>query len=120
MYPLNWSLNFHALCTHRMTVTECRELFQPKISPKTCTEPLINQRVTVTATGVAAQVAVLHGERHHPVRGHLLPLGARLLPALGLGREGLALHLHPALAHCVLPPPRRDHPPDIKVGPAFR
>ena len=70
--------------------------------------------------GVAAQVAVLHGERDHPVRGDLVPVGAGLLPALRLGREGLALHLHPALAHCVLPPPRRDHPADIQVGPAFR
>ena len=74
----------------------------------------------MTTTGVAAKVAVLHGQRHHPVRRHLVPVRARLLPALGLGREGLALHLHPALAHCVLPPAGRDHPADVQVGAAFR
>lgn len=52
----------------------------------------------------AAQDAVLHGEPDHPVHGHLVPHRAGVLPALGQRREGLALHLHPALAHCVLPP----------------
>lgn len=50
----------------------------------------------------AAQDAVLHRELDHPVHGHLVPDGASVLPALGQRREGLALHLHPALAHCVL------------------
>lgn len=47
------------------------------------------------------------------MRRHLLPHRPGLLPALGLGREGDALHLHPGVAHCVLPAAGRDHPADV-------
>ena len=36
----------------------------------------------------AAQVVVLHRQRHHPLRRHHLPLGPRLLLAVGFRRKG--------------------------------
>lgn len=53
--------------------------------------------------------ALLHSEPDHPVRRHLVPVRARVLPAQRFWREDLALHLHLALAHCVLLATGRNH-----------
>lgn len=38
--------------------------------------------------GVEAKIPLLHGQRHHPLRGHFIPLSARIPLALRLRREG--------------------------------
>jgi len=68
----------------------------------------------------APQDPFLHGQPHHPVHGHILPDGARLLPTLGLRREGVAVHLDTALAYRLLPAAGRDHPAHVTRGAAAR
>jgi hypothetical protein len=64
-------------------------------------------------TGDEAQDAVLHCEPDHPVRRDHLPDRVGLLPAVRLGRESHALHLDPAVAHCVLLAAGRNHSADV-------
>lgn len=61
----------------------------------------------------APQDALLYRELDHPVRRHLVPVHSRVLSALRLGRESVAVHLHPALAHRVLPAAGGDHSADF-------
>ncbi|GFY61386.1 acetylcholine receptor subunit alpha-like 1 [Trichonephila inaurata madagascariensis] len=61
----------------------------------------------------APENPLLHRQPHHPLRLHLLSLGPRLLPAFGLGRKSVALHLHRPLPGGVLPAVVGDHPPDV-------
>lgn len=60
-----------------------------------------------------AEDAVLHGEPDHTVRGHIVPVRTGVLPAVRVWREGVPVHIHPALAHRVLPTPGRDHPAHV-------
>lgn len=53
--------------------------------------------------------AFLHGEPDHTVRGYIVPVCAGVLPAIRVRREGVALYIDTALAHCVLPATSRDH-----------
>lgn len=68
----------------------------------------------------AQEDALLHRQPDHPLCGHLVPLGVGVLPSFRLRREGLPLHLDPALSHCLLPTARRDHPADLPDGAAPR
>ncbi|GFR19846.1 NAChRalpha1 [Trichonephila clavata] len=61
----------------------------------------------------APENPLLHRQPHHPLRIHLLSLGPRLLPAFGLGRKSVPLHLHRPLPGGVLPAVVGDHPPDV-------
>lgn len=69
---------------------------------------------------VATQNALLHGEPDNPLRGHLVPLGAGVLPAERQWRKGIALHLDSALADCVLFAAGGDHPSDVANSAAAR
>jgi len=60
-----------------------------------------------------AQDAVLHCEPDRALRGYFLPIGAGLLPASRLGREGGPVHFHPAVADHVLLAHLRDHSVDV-------
>ncbi|GFV88431.1 acetylcholine receptor subunit alpha-like 1 [Trichonephila clavipes] len=61
----------------------------------------------------APENPLLHRQPHHPLCVHLLSLGPRLLPAFGLGRKSVPLHLHRPLPGGVLPAVVGDHPPDV-------
>lgn len=61
----------------------------------------------------ASQDALLHRKPDHPLRGHHVPHGAGVLPALRLRGEGDAVRVDPAVADGVLPAARRDHPPHL-------
>lgn len=56
-----------------------------------------------------AEDAVLHGQPDHTVRGHIVPVRVGVLPAVRVRREGVAVHIHTAVAHRVLPAAGRDH-----------
>ena len=60
-----------------------------------------------------AKDAVLHREFDHPVRRHHFLDRAGLLFAVRLRRESHAMHLHSAVAHCVLLAAGRNHPADV-------
>ncbi|XP_068631518.1 uncharacterized protein [Battus philenor] len=68
----------------------------------------------------APQDTLLHREPNHPVHGHLLPDRARILPAVRQRREGVAVHLHPAVAHRVLSAAGGDHPAHVASRAATR
>ncbi|GBM34796.1 hypothetical protein AVEN_7845-1 [Araneus ventricosus] len=68
----------------------------------------------------AAQDAFLHGQPHYSMHGHILPNGPGFLPALGLGRESVVVHLDSSLADCLLPAAGRDHPAHLAGGAAAR
>ena len=51
----------------------------------------------------APEDALLHRQPDYPLHGDLIPHGPGILFAVRLGRESQPLHLHPALAHCLLP-----------------
>lgn len=47
------------------------------------------------------------------MRGYIVPVCAGVLPAIRVRREGVALYIDTALAHCVLPATGRDHTADV-------
>lgn len=53
--------------------------------------------------------AVLHGQLDHTVRGHIVLVRVGVLPAVGVRRKGIALHIDIAFAHRVLPVAGRDY-----------
>ncbi|GIX92193.1 acetylcholine receptor subunit alpha-like 1 [Caerostris extrusa] len=57
------------------------------------------------------QDALLHGQPHHPLRRHLVPLHPRLLPAIRQRGKSVFVHIHHAVPGGVLPPAVGDHPP---------
>lgn len=61
----------------------------------------------------ATEDALLHGEPDHTVRGHIVPVRAGVLLAVRVRREGVAVHIHTAVAHRVLPAVGRDHTPHV-------
>lgn len=69
---------------------------------------------------VAPADAVLHGEPDRAVRGHIVPVGARVLPAGRLQGEDFAVHHHTAVPDHVLPAHIRDHPVHVAVAAAAR
>lgn len=58
---------------------------------------------------------VLHGQSDRAVRGHILPVGAGVLPASRLQREDLAVHHHPPVADHVLPAHIGNHTVHVAV-----
>lgn len=64
--------------------------------------------------------AVLHRQPDRALRGHILPVRARVLPAGRLQGEDLAVHHHTAVADHVLPAHIRDHTVHVAVAAAAR
>ncbi|GFW92134.1 uncharacterized protein TNCV_3540201 [Trichonephila clavipes] len=68
----------------------------------------------------APQDALLHGQPHYSVHGHILPDGTSLLPALGLWGKSILVHLDPAFAHRLFLAARRNHSAHLTGGATTR
>jgi len=66
----------------------------------------------------APQDPLLHGESDNTVRGHILPVGAGVLPAERQRREGLAVYLDITIVDGVLPAAGRDNTAHVVDGAA--
>lgn len=64
----------------------------------------------------APQDPLLHGESDNTVRGHILPVGAGVLPAERQRREGLAVYLDTTIVDGVLPAAGRDNTAHVVDG----
>lgn len=66
----------------------------------------------------APQDPLLHGESDNTVRGHILPIGAGILPAERQRREGLSVNLDTPFVDGVLPAAGRDNTAHVADGAA--
>ena len=70
--------------------------------------------------GFAAQIPLLHGQRHHSLRRHFILIRACIPLAIRLGRKSLLVHFHSALVDCVLFASCGDYSTDFDVCTTFR
>lgn len=68
----------------------------------------------------AAEDVVLHRQSDRALRGHIVPVGAGVLPASRLQGENIVVHHHPPVADHVLPAHLGNHTVHVAVSAAAR